>query len=229
MSSSTMKVFLFASLSIASALVVDRSIKPVAKISALVVDRSIKTSALVVDTNSPDLQAKKLSGIEDKWVKQAKTFFHSFQWGDPYGKTGQGHRMRADFRAQCKEGATKLINIGSIASVNKYFAPVCEHMQGWHKDLCGKMHGYVTSRMVESAADNRRYAANNAFIVCHDMWWHLMTALKAAAHRKSWEDESAEFGNANADVDRDMQHYQTRKTVEPGVLRVRGYFTSPTL
>jgi len=212
MSSSTMKVFLVAFLTIASALVVERSSKPVAAAAP-----------------NPDLLAQKLAHIEDTWVQQSKTFFHSFQWGDGYGKTGEGHRSREDFRAQCKEGASKLISIGTIDSVNKYFAPVCQHMQGWHKDLCGKMHGLVVSHMVEGAEDNRRYADTNAHLVCHDMWWHLMTALKAAAHRTSWENEAATFGNADADVDRDMQHYRTRKTLEPGVLRGRGYFTSPTL
>lgn len=198
-----MKVFLLASLTIASALVVERS--------------------------KPDLLAKKLSDIEDTWVQQSKTFFHSYQFGDPYGKTGEGHRMREDFRAQCKEGASKLISIGTVDSVNKYFAPVCQHMQGWHKDLCGKMHGLVVSHMVEDAADNRKYAANNAFLVCHDMWWHLMTALKAATHRTEKEHDDLAYSNPNSDVDRAMQHYRVRKTQEPGVTKGEDYRESPTL
>jgi len=210
--SSTSVILLLASLTVVSALVVQRSDDPFA---------------------NPKKTAKKMWEMEEQWNDIAASFVqhahvgHSGirQWQkyDVSGDYSGMHDMRdcekakADFQNVCQpytlELMQKLGGVRATDSVNKYFKNVCyampkfhkgkkEESDGFHKVLCAASHDKLVRRMLNAKTataqekldlglptKDSEIAAGIARDSCGDLWNELVVKVDDRVSLTQWKDD----------------------------------------
>jgi len=157
-------IFLVASLTLASALVVDRS------------DAGMR----------PDVAAKTLEKMENTWASQAYVFLGCTTTGADFNCK----EAPTAFAASCVEVASSLFKVATKENFLEYMTDVCRNMQpGWHQNTCQKVGTFVDAEMSASGYENRNSAQLRAQKACDGFWSHSVAEQESKAKKEKAKEE----------------------------------------
>lgn len=162
-----------------------------ARISNVLLTASLTmASALVVERSHaamrPDVAAKALEKMENTWASQAYVFLGCATTGADFNCK----EAPKAFAASCVEVASPLFKVTTKENFFEYMNDVCTNMQlGWHQATCQKVGTFVDAQMSASGYENRDSAEQRAQKACGDFWSHSVAEQEAKAKKEKAKEE----------------------------------------
>jgi len=158
--------------------------------------------ALVVDRSSaemrPDVTAKEMEKMQDTWAAQAYLFTSCARTGADFNCK----QAPKAFAESCKKVAGNTITAATKENFVEYMNDICSYMTlGWQQATCQTQKTLLDAVISVSGYENRKSSEERAQKACHGLWLHEVAEQQAKVkEEKAKEDEDAKKESAQKEI-----------------------------